>query len=211
MNNTRRILFILLLILGVLGIGAVVYFLFLQKPLPTTPATQVQPTPEPLPSAGTNPTPSVADPAPQPVTPPAPDSPEEQERKAREALFRRARDLTSRIGTYGNADNYSALSDVYADMTPEAQTVLEAQRTDLRAAHPARGASYAQTTRALAARLTQDKDVLNATEAEVAVDVQQRTEDGASDSTVVRQAVLQLTKSGTIWKVSRIVWREAGL
>lgn len=209
MNNTKRILFILLLILGLIGIGATVYFMFLKKDPNTVPVVRND-LETGLPPAGTVTTPPVVAPL-QPETPPSPDSASELERKAREALFRRARDLTSRIGTYGNADDYAALTDVYADVTGDVQSFLETQRNDLRTAHPGRGSSYTQTTRALAARLTQDVAVQTASEAEVVVDTQQRIEDGGSDATVVRQAVLQLTRVNNVWKVSRITWQEPGL
>lgn len=210
MNSTKRLLFFLLVVLGIAGIAATVYFLFIKKDVlingPSAPAPVVTalPAPQVVPQT------TVADPAPQQVVPPSPDSEAELERKAREALFRRARDITSRIGSYGNADNYASIKDTYGDVTSDVQLYLEQERAKLQAAHPARGTSFAQTTRALAARLTVDAVVRTATEVDVVVDVQQRIEDGTTDATTVKQALLHLIKSGTEWNVSRIVWQDMG-
>ncbi len=210
-SSLKRILFILLVLVGIVGVAATVYFLFLNKKIPvSTP----QPTPTPsseLPDAYPLATPQPAQAPLAEIAQPSPDSAAELERKAREALFRRTRDLASRFGSYGNADDYASLMDLNNDSTPEVQTYLSEQRTALRVAHPARGTSFAQTTRALSARLTVDVPVLSTPEVEVIVDAQQRTEDGTSDATVIRQGILKLVKSGTSWNVSHITWQDAKL
>lgn len=208
MYNAKRLLFVLLLVVCIVGIAATVWFLFLNKKLPTLPVTQNPAPVATLPDTRTIPTPQPATSAPEKVTPPPADSPAELERKAREALFRRARDLTSRLGSYGNADDFAAFSDLSLDVTPEVQTYLNELRTSLRAAHAVRGTSFALTTRALAARLTQDVAVLTAQEVEVTVDTQQRTEEGTTEATVVRQAMLKLVKVGADWNVSRVTWQD---
>lgn len=203
----KRLLFILLLVLALIGAAATVYFLF-WKPTRTVIQTADQPTLDTLPDSGTNPTPTTPRTPTAPVTPPAPDSPAELERKAREALFRRSRDLTSRLGTASNADGFAAMAQVYDDVTPDVRTFLEGERARLERAHPARGPIYAQTARALAARLTQDVEVRTASDVEVTVDVQQYTEQGETSATVLRQALLQLVRSGSVWKISRVTWQE---
>ncbi len=205
--NSKRLLFILLLIVGLVGIAATVYFLFWKPTREVIPST-------PTPVEGSLPenTDNLSQTTPRapaaPVTPPAADSPAELERKAREALFRRARDLTSRLATASNADGFAALTQVYDDVTPEVRTFLEGERARLDAAYPARGPIYAQTARSLAARLTQDAEVRTATEVEVTVDVQQYTEQGEANATVLRQALLQMVRSGSVWKISRVTWQD---
>ncbi len=208
--NSKRLLFILLLIVALVGAAATVYFLFWK------PTREALP-PEPAPVTGSLPTgidttvaPSQAVPT-TPVAPPAADSPSELERKAREALFRRSRDLTSRLATASNADGFAALTQVYDDVTPEVRAFLEGERARLNREHPVPGPTYAQTVRALAARLTQDTEVRTANEVEVTVDVQQYTEQGEANATVLRQALLQLVRNGSVWKISRVTWQDVAL
>ena len=97
--STKRIAFLLLLVVGILGIIATVYFLFLKPDgAPVTPVVdQTQggalPANAPIPAL-----PIATSTAPAP----SPDSPAEQERKAREALFRRAREIAARSATYSS-------------------------------------------------------------------------------------------------------------
>lgn len=206
--NTKRFLFIALLILGLLGIAATIWYLFikpsqeLRPPAPSPVATTT------LPQTSARPEPTPAQTPSKPTPQPAPDSPQELERKAREALFRQSRDLVSRLGTYSNADGFSAMTQVYADVSADVQTLLERQRAELLGLHPERGPIFSQTTRALAARLTKDVAVYTATDVEVIVDVQQQVQDGLTINTSVRQAVIKLTKSGSVWKITHVVWQE---
>ncbi|MBP7005527.1 hypothetical protein KBB27_00165 [Patescibacteria group bacterium] len=206
--NTKRWLFIALLIVGLLGIAATIWFLFIKPSQDLRVAVTPPVATSTLPQTAQKPAPVVTPTTPKPTPQPAADSPQELERKAREALFRQSRDLTSRLGTFSNADGFSAVTQVYADVTPDVQTLLEQQRAQLLGAHPERGSVFTQTTRALAARLTQDVAVYTATNVEVIVDVQQQTQDGATATTDVRQAILKLTKSGSTWKITHVIWQE---
>ena len=199
--TTKRILFIVIVILGVIGIGFAIWYIW-KTPRPTAPApttTQQEPTPvvtpvTPLLATSTRPAPN-------------PDSDEERERKAREALFRRARDLVARAGTYSSADQFAAIQQVYVDASPEAKTFLESERTRLLGEYRV-GDTYAQTSRALAARLDEEVAVRTATNVRVQVDVQQLTERGTQSSTALKRATVSLTKSGEGWIMTRLVWGE---
>ncbi len=203
--TTKRWLFLAILLVALIGIICTIYFLFWkpnqkERALAPTPQTQAQ---EPLPQAGT------LDPLvfKKPTTPaPAPDSPEEQERKAREALFRRARDLTSRAATFSNADGFQAITQVYTDASSDMQAFLEEERKRLAEAHATLALPYVQTTRGLTAKLVQDVDVRSATAVQVEVEVQQRIEDGTNVSTKQRKVVLDLAKQGELWLLTRLTW-----
>ena len=209
MNNTKRILFILLLLVGIVGIAATIYFLFLKKSSIGQPVAPVAQPVATLPSTKPVTTAPAVSAPPTKVVPPSADSPAEIERKAREALYRRARDLSSRLGSYGNADGFAALSSVYADVTPDVKTYLVQQVADLTTAHPTRGESYSVAAHALGARLTQDVMVSTATNVEVIVDIQQQTETGSTKTNTLKQAILTFTKSGNVWIVSHVTWQDA--
>lgn len=206
-QTTRRAVFIGIVLVGLIAIGGAIYFFFVRPNRATLPA----PTPE-VPVTGDLPAAQEVPPAPafQTITTPPPieDSLAERERKAREALFRQARDSVSRAGSYSNADGFAAITILYTDVTPELKTFLETERARLQRQYASIANPYTQMTRALTARLVQDVSVLTAQEVDVVVEVQQRSEEGGQSSTVQRAANVRFVKQGSIWLMSRITWQE---
>lgn len=207
-QQTRRWVFVGLVVMGLLAIGGSVYWFFIR---PNTPEA-VEPSSAPSPDTGALPPAQDLPPAPAfqaPTTPPpAQDSPQEQERKAREALFRQARDVVSRAGSYSNADGFAAIAMVYTEVTPEVRSFLEGERTRLQREYASLAQPYSQTTRALSARLAQDVAVLTAQEVDILVEVQQRKEEGGQSSVTQRQAVARFVRQGSVWVMSRLTWQE---
>jgi type IV secretory pathway VirB10-like protein len=210
-QQTRRWVFIGLVLVGILSIGGVAYWFFVR---PNTPQA-VEPAPAPNTDAGTLPPAQELPPAPAfqvPTTPPpAQDSAQERERKAREALFRQARDVVSRAGSYSNADGFAAIAMVYTEVTPEVRSFLEGERTRLQREYASLAQPYSQTTRALSARLTQEVAVLTAQEVDILVEVQQRREEGGQSSVTQRRATARFVRQGSVWVMSRLTWQEASL
>ena len=204
--STKRIAFLLLLVVGILGIIATVYFLFLKPDgAPVTPVVdQTQggalPANAPIPAL-----PIATSTAPAP----SPDSPAEQERKAREALFRRAREIAARSATYSSVDRFDAISRVFIDVSPGLRTSVAGERARL--IQEVGTGSRRQTTRALSARLTQDVLVRSAATVQVEVDTQQVTEDGGTSATRLRRVTMQLQKQGDTWIATSLTWGDLAL
>ncbi len=204
--SSKRFLFLALLVAGILGIAATVYFLFLKPGQVNTPPPsngQIEgglPPGAPVPAL---PTVTSTTPAPNP------DSAAELERKAREALFRRARDIAARSATYSSADRFDGLSQVFIDVSPELRAALEADQR--RMIQEVGTATMVQTTRALSARLTQDTEVRTAQTVQVQVDAQQVVEQGATPSTRLRRATIDLRKQGQSWIATSITWADLTL
>lgn len=204
--STKRIAFLLLLVVGILGIIATVYFLFLRPgDAPVAPVVDqtrggALPANAPIPAI-----PVATSTAPAP----SPDSAAEQERKAREALFRRAREIAARSATYSSVDRFDAISQVFIDVSPELRTTLAAEQNRL--IQEVGTGSRRQTTRALSARLTQDVLVRSASTVQVEVDTQQVTQDGGTSATRLRRATMQLQKQGDTWIATSLTWGDLPL
>lgn len=201
--SSKRNLFLLLLVAGILGMVATVYFLFMKPAdtgVPVPSDGQIQgalPPSAPIPAI-----PLATSTAPAP----APDSAAELERKAREALYRRARDIAARSATYSSADRFDGLSQVFIDVTPELRTTIEAEQGRL--IQQTGATDFVQTTRALSARLSQDIEVRSAASAQVQVDAQQVVEQNGSSTVRLRRAVIDLRKQGEGWIATSITWND---
>ncbi|MFA6428957.1 MAG: hypothetical protein WCV84_00470 [Patescibacteria group bacterium] len=158
---------------------------------------------------------SQAEPSSAPAQPPerrpetGPDktlTPAEQERQAQEALVRFAMSVTSRLGSYSNADDFASIKDAYDLVTPGVQTYLETVWATLTKDHPISGGSWGQTTEALAPRLVSGMPILSAQTAEVLVQTRQIIQQNRQSSRGYQDALLTLTKTGGIWLVSRLTW-----
>lgn len=208
-QQTRKWVFIGLVLVGIVSIGGVVYWFFLRPNMPEV----IEPAPAPRTDTGALPAAQEVPSAPAfqtPTTPPpAQDSTQERERKAREALFRQARDVVSRAGSYSNADGFAAIAMVYTEVTPEVRSFLEAERARLQREYASLAQPYSQTTRALSARLEQDVAVLTAQEVDILVEVQQRREEGGQSSVTQRQAMARFMRQGSGWVMSRLTWQES--
>lgn len=204
--SSKRVLFLLLLAVGVLAIAATVYFLFVKPSRTSVPASSNGQIQGELPSNA----PIPAIPLATSTTPaPVPDSASELERKAREALYRRARDIAARSATYSSADRFDGLSQVLVDVTPELRATIEAEQRRL--IQETGTTSFVQTTRALSARLVQDIEVRAATTVQVQIDAQQVVEQNGSSSTRLRRAVMDLRKQGEGWVATSITWNDLAL
>lgn len=204
--SSKRLVFFALLVVGILGIVATVYFLFVKPSRTVAPNAsdgQIQgalPPSAPIPAI-----PSATSTSPAP----APDSATELERKAREALYRRAREIAARSATYSSADRFDGISQVFIDVSPELQITLEAEQSRL--IRETGTTSIVQTTRALSARLAQDVAVRTAATVQVQVDAQQVIEQNGSSSTRLRRAVMELRRQGEGWIATSIAWNDLAL
>lgn len=188
----KKFLFVLLAVVGVVGIGLVVWFV-LKPVLPSLPGLNKQPAP--LPTRVETPfDPSKAVPsAPTTTVKVDPTSPSEKERQAVEALKRQALDVAARQGTYSNSDDFDSLRELFPLVTTEFRTKLEARREQLRKDHPAFGTSWSQTMRSLSADLEpKSAPILSGTNAVVYVQAQQITEDNKNTQV---SALVRLTVS----------------
>ena len=142
----KRLLAIALIILGIIGIIAVIWFFLFRSPA-TTPVQQ--PTQNTVtPSQPFNPSTSVPVFVAPTGTPPNPDSAEEKERQAQEKVRRIASSYASRLGTFSADDGFEAISDVQAIATPTFQQRLETLREEMLKTH-AIGSHWSQEVRAV--------------------------------------------------------------
>lgn len=196
----KKFLFILLAVVGIVGIGLVIWFV-LKPVLPSIPGFNQQPAP--LPTHVETPfDPSKAVPtAPTTTVKVDPTSPEEKERQAVEALKRQALDFAARQGTYSNSDDFDSLRVLFPLVTTELRTKLEARREQLRRDHPAFGTAWSQTMRSLSADIEpKSAPILSGTQAVAYVQAQQITEDNKNPqaSALVRLTVT-FTKQDQVW------------
>ena len=142
----KRLLAIALIILGIIGIFAVIWFFLFRSPA-TTPVQQ--PTQNTVtPSQPFNPSTSVPVFVAPTGTPPNPDSAEEKERQAQEKVRRIASSYASRLGTFSADDGFEAIRDVQAIATPTFQQRLETLREEMLKTH-AIGSHWSQEVRAV--------------------------------------------------------------
>lgn len=134
-----------------------------------------------------------------------PNSPEERERQAEEAAKRFALQFSARALTFSSLDQFRSLATIYPDATKEVQSYLEKQRQDLAAKYPQTDRTWGMTTNALAARLTTGGGVIGQTKIGVTVQAQQTREAaGVKQTPTYVEIVLELTRNGYAWNVSRI-------
>lgn len=195
----KRLLFVVLAIVGVIGIGLVLWFV-LRPVLPTIPGLNQQPPTLPdRVETPFDPTKSVP-PTPKSDVKVDPTSPEERERQAQEALKRQAMDFAARQGTYSNSDDFDSLRETLPTVTAELRAELETRRNDLRRDHPAFGTAWSQTMRTLSAEIEPSSaPILTATQATVYVQAQQVTETNNSKTDTLVRLTVVFTKQGSIW------------
>jgi DNA polymerase III gamma/tau subunit len=195
----KRFLFVLLAIAGAIGISLVLWFI-LRPVLPSFPGINQQP--PTLPNrveTPFDPTKSVP-PTPKSDVKADPTSPEERERQAQEALKRQALDFAARQGTYSNSDDFDSLREMFPVVTAALRAKLEARYNDLRRDHPAFGAAWSQTMRALSADIEPSSaPVLNGTQATVYVQAQQVTETNNSKTDSLVRLTVEFTRQGSTW------------
>jgi hypothetical protein len=195
----KRSLFLLLLLVAILGIGAVVWFV-LRPVLPSIPGltTQQPPAlPTEVPFNPQNSTPSLPTSTGQAADP---NSPQEKERQAQEALKRQALDFTARQGTYSSADNFEGLRAITVAVTPELATKLNARLAQLRKDHPNYGPSWSQSMRPLSAAIDPASvPVLNGASAKLTIQAQQVTDSQGSQQTAQVTINVSFVKQGDNW------------
>lgn len=198
----NRILLILLVLAGLAGITAVIWFIVrpaLPASVVTTQPAAVVPTKPEVPFQEVPALPTLA------TSTKAVDvtSPEEKERQAKEALKREALSMAARLNTYSNADSFDALRVLQVGVDPAMAAKLEAQRSALKESHPSFGNSWGQMMQAMSAVIHSPAAILSAEQALVSVQVQTTVEDGAK-SPVVSQNRVDLTfkHNGNSWLVS---------
>jgi hypothetical protein len=179
----KRFLFIILLVVGVVGVALVLWFI-LRPALPFVRTPEQPPTLPPRAETPFDPSNSVLQLPTGTTGTVDPTSPEERERQAQAALNRQALDFAARQGTYSNADGFDSLRALYASVTPELQTEFEERRADLLRDHPTFGTGWSQTMRALSSNIDNASLPLGErTSADVFVQAQQVNEDAQTGRT----------------------------
>lgn len=205
--QNKRVLFIILFVIGLLAIGGIVYWTVFRDRVTALPVPQ-QGSVEVSQTSSTVSTGSGATGATIPAPAPDPVSPQEQERRAREALLREARDTVTRLGTVTNANEFSSAKIAYTRLTKDAQAAMDAMIRSWQEAHPLARSSYGQTTRALAARVTSQDLISTGNRATVEVDVQVVIQEGDAQRTETKQVELTYVKQGDVWLISNVAWKE---
>jgi type IV secretory pathway VirB10-like protein len=144
----KRLLAILLVIVGILAIVGILWFFFFNKPKTTvTPQQPGQNTVTP--SVPFDPSTSVPTFEPPTGTPPDPNSAEEKERQAQEKLRRIAMNYGARLGTYSADDGFEGVRDSQAIATADFQPRLAyIACTQLLKDHPV-GSHWSQEARSI--------------------------------------------------------------
>jgi hypothetical protein len=195
----KRTLAILLIIFGLFGILAALYWTFspviknratLPRPTPSQPSPQ----PTPTPSAG------VPQPTPKPSTPRS----TVNEEQAELVLRQQAMAFGARQGTYTSADGFVALRDIFLDVNPTVRAFYQSEQQRLSAEHPL-GSSWVQTTRALSSRITSALPLIGKTQATVTVQARQTIEADRKPAVISYQEIaITFTYDQGRWVVSRV-------
>ncbi|KAA0205783.1 hypothetical protein EDM68_04745 [Candidatus Uhrbacteria bacterium] len=197
----KRFLFILLAIVGGIAIVLVLWFI-LRPALPFVRQPAQQPPALP-PRVETPFDPSRAVPTPPPPSdvPVDATSPEERERQAQEALKRQTMDFAARQGTYGSADGFDSLRELYPLVTTDLRAKLEDRRAQLLRDHPTFGAAWSQSIRSLSATIERASLPLDdRTNATVVVEAQQITDDAQTGRTTALVEVrVSFVKVNGVW------------
>jgi hypothetical protein len=197
---SKRLLAIFLILLGVAGIGLIIFWIV--QPLRTGTTTEQQP--PPLPSTATPNVPRAPTSATKPAEPKA-DSPEFAEQKVTEEVKRTAKAAVERLGSYGNTDGFQSIRDSYTDVTAEVRTYLDGVRKQLNADHPASGGAWSQRLRVVTVSVVTPAPIRTSASVELTLDVQQ-TVSAASQKDLVSYARygVKLDRTPSQWLVSRI-------
>lgn len=206
---SKRVLAILLIILGILAIAGVLYWTFrptIQERARNTSPVASEPEAPVVPASPTPvivPTPT----APQSATPT--NSIEEQEQQL---IRHRASAFAARQGSYTNADGFVALRDVYLDVSPTVRAFYQAEQQRLTQEHSLAKGLWTQTTRSLSSKITSDMPVIGKSQVVVSVQAQQSIESGtASAALSYREFMVTLSREQGRWVVSRIESRPLDL
>lgn len=197
----KRLLLIILIVVGVLALIGVIWFFLLRKPV-TTPITQ-QPTQNNVTSSRPfDPTTSVPTFEQPTGTPPDPNSAEEKERQAQEKLRRIASAYAGRLSTFSADDGFEAIRDTQAIAATEFQPRLENLRTQMMKDHPI-GSHWSQEARAITSNIEPSSlPVFGKTKATVNVQAQ-RTVGATKD--YLNIAITLVEQNGN-WLVSDAVF-----
>lgn len=198
----KRLLLIILIVVGILALIGVIWFFLIKKPTPTTPNTQ-QPTQNNVtPSRPFDPSTSVPTFEQPTGTPPDPNSAEEKERQAQEKLRRIASAYGARLSTFSADDGFEAIRDAQTIATSEFQPRLENLRAQMTKEHPV-GSHWSQEARAITTNIEPSSlPVFGKTTATVNVQMQ-RTVNSTLDYLNI---AITLTEQGGQWLVSDAVF-----
>jgi len=209
MTLSRRSIAALLILVVVIFLALLVWVV---RPLFTAKTPVVQPSalpgeiqPAPSPAAPVTPV-TPAAPTPSPYTPSGGLTDQEQERQAEEALKRQALAFAARVGSYSSVDGFATLHEVYDQALPAVQNFLNQTTADLAKQHPATGASWGQTTTALAPQITGGLPLNSSQTAEVTVETRVTIETNGQSTANFQKTVLTYTKTDGTWLVSRVTW-----
>ncbi len=202
----KRYLFIILLVVGVVGILLVLWYI-LRPALPFVRTPEQPPTLPPRVETPFNPATAVPQPPTGTTGTVDPTSPEERERQAQTALNRQALDFAARQGTYSNADGFDSLRSLYASVTPELQAKFESHRADLLRDHPTFGTGWSQTMRALSSNIDNASLPLGErTSAVVFVQAQQINDDAQTGRTTSLVMIrIEFVKQNDAWMPSDVL------
>lgn len=197
----KRLLAILLVVVGLLAIIGVLWFFFFNKPkttlIPQQPGQNTV-----TPSVPFDPSTSVPTFEPPTGTPPDPNSAEEKERQAQEKLRRIAMNYAGRLGTYSADDGFEAIRDSQAIATTEFQPRLASLRAQLLNDHPV-GSHWSQEARSVTSAIVPTSlPVFGKTSATINVQAQ-RTVGSTQDYLNI---AITLTEQNGNWLVSNAVF-----
>lgn len=199
---SKRLIAVILIIVGILAIAGVLYWTFRPTPnqpgyMPPAPSNEQLVPGEPLPPL---PGPAATPPT-QPSAPPV-SSAEEQEQQL---LLNRASAFVGRQGSYTNLDGFIALRDVYLDVSPTVRAFYQAEMERLAKEHPVTAGTWVQTVRALSSKITSETPIIGKNQVVVSVQAQQVIEAGLTPAALTYvEFTVTFTREQGIWKVARI-------
>lgn len=202
---SKRVLAIILVIGGLISLAAIIWWAFFPRTEDADPLVTPRPV---IDNAGRAIKPT------EPAAPPiSATDPAEIERQLQERLKRQGMSFAARYGTASNADGFDARS-FGVDITAGLQPFLESERKKLLKAHPPADGPWGMTTRALSSRISSVLPIGSGKEAEVTVQTQQTTASSIAGfvvETTYSEIILNYTKVGDVWLVSRITSKPLAL
>lgn len=205
MQNNRKQLGLILIVIGLVIIGLIIYFGFIRE----TDLEPVVPGPTETPSAQLPPGPTVGTttPSDQPTDERRYDLSKEKTHEVNSAdLAKRAMLYSERLGSYSSQSDYGNFTDLKIYMTPDMQAWVDKQINDLKIKNSNK-TYYGIETKALTAEVKSFNEATG--QAEISVITERReSSEAVGGGESFRQTIdLKFIKEGNDWLIAAAYWQ----
>ncbi|NCT55067.1 hypothetical protein GW758_03890 [Candidatus Falkowbacteria bacterium] len=203
MDNNRKKIGIVLIILGLIIIALIIYFAFLKKDKEEPIITETPVVELPLPTGD-----DLTNPGDRPRSW-QPNLNNEVEHVLNETdLEKRAKAFAERFGSYSNQSNYTNFSDLEIFMTKSFREWSKSYVEDLRESAPSYEVYYGISTRALTTELISFDEATGKAEISVLTERSESSADGGDLEPYQQKILLEFNKLANDWLVDAAYWEK---